>query len=139
MGCTALFDHLVGTEQVAQHGKLCCVERAASEVCGGDTVISKEAIRVTTEFMLLVGIGFVAQLVDGALGMAYGVLSNTALLTIGLPPLGLRLSAAHGILHPLEIGAHRTRTTNPRRLDRGPRICCGISRREWRRGLGSSS
>jgi uncharacterized protein len=31
-------------------------------------------------------VGFVAQLVDGALGMAYGVLTNTALLAIGLPP-----------------------------------------------------
>ena len=30
---------------------------------------------LTTEFALLLGIGFVAQLVDGALGMAYGVLA----------------------------------------------------------------
>ena len=29
---------------------------------------------------LLFAVGFVAQLVDGALGMAYGVLTNTALL-----------------------------------------------------------
>ena len=35
---------------------------------------------------LLFAVGFVAQLVDGALGMAYGVLTNTALLAIGLPP-----------------------------------------------------
>jgi len=67
-------------------------------VCGGDTVISKEAIRVTTEFMLLVGIGFVAQLVDGALGMAYGVLSNTTLLTIGLPP-----AQASALVHTAEV------------------------------------
>jgi uncharacterized protein len=31
-------------------------------------------------------IGFVAQLVDGALGMAFGVISNTALLFMGIPP-----------------------------------------------------
>ncbi len=31
-------------------------------------------------------IGFVAQLVDGALGMAFGVISNTALLWMGVPP-----------------------------------------------------
>jgi uncharacterized protein len=31
-------------------------------------------------------IGFVAQLIDGALGMAFGVISNTALLWLGVPP-----------------------------------------------------
>lgn len=32
------------------------------------------------------GVGFIAQLVDGALGMAYGVASSTALASIGIPP-----------------------------------------------------
>src|ERR1700674_3640770 len=41
---------------------------------------------LTVEFALLIAIGFVAQLVDGALGMAFGVISTTAMLTIGLPP-----------------------------------------------------
>lgn len=31
-------------------------------------------------------IGFAAQLVDGALGMAFGVIANTALLWMGIPP-----------------------------------------------------
>jgi hypothetical protein len=31
-------------------------------------------------------IGFAAQLVDGALGMAFGVIANTALLWLGVPP-----------------------------------------------------
>jgi uncharacterized protein len=31
-------------------------------------------------------IGFCAQLVDGALGMAFGVISNTLLISIGVPP-----------------------------------------------------
>jgi uncharacterized membrane protein YfcA len=53
---------------------------------------------VTTEFMLLVAIGFVAQLVDGALGMAYGVLANAALLTLGLPP-----AHASALVHTAEI------------------------------------
>jgi uncharacterized protein len=53
---------------------------------------------VTTEFMLLLGIGFVAQLVDGALGMAYGVLSNAAMLTMGLPP-----AQASALVHTAEI------------------------------------
>ena len=41
---------------------------------------------VTLEFVALVGIGFVAQLVDGALGMAFGLISTTALLSLGIPP-----------------------------------------------------
>jgi uncharacterized membrane protein YfcA len=53
---------------------------------------------VTDEFILLVGIGFVAQLIDGALGMAFGVLSNTAMLALGLPP-----AQASAIIHTAEI------------------------------------
>jgi uncharacterized protein len=53
---------------------------------------------VTTEFVLLLGIGFVAQLVDGALGMAYGVLSNAAMLSMGLPP-----AQASALVHTAEI------------------------------------
>jgi hypothetical protein len=37
-------------------------------------------------FLLYVLVGFVAQMIDGALGMAYGVSSNTFLLSLGLPP-----------------------------------------------------
>jgi len=47
---------------------------------------------------LFFAIGFVAQLVDGALGMAYGVLTNVALLVIGLPP-----AHASALVHTAEI------------------------------------
>src|SRR6188472_52581 len=53
---------------------------------------------MTTEFFLLLLIGFFAQLVDGALGMAYGVLTNTALLSIGLAP-----AQASAVVHTAEI------------------------------------
>lgn len=33
-----------------------------------------------------VAVGFAAQLVDGALGMAFGVISTTALMALGVPP-----------------------------------------------------
>jgi uncharacterized protein len=33
-----------------------------------------------------IAVGFAAQLIDGALGMAFGVIANTALLWLGLPP-----------------------------------------------------
>lgn len=38
-------------------------------------------------FLIYVVVGFLAQLVDGALGMAYGTLSTTVLLASGLPPV----------------------------------------------------
>lgn len=41
---------------------------------------------MTVEFFLLVGIGFFAQLVDGALGMAFGLIATSAMLSLGLPP-----------------------------------------------------
>lgn len=38
------------------------------------------------EFFFFTGVGFLAQLVDGALGMAYGLVATTVLLSIGVPP-----------------------------------------------------
>lgn len=38
------------------------------------------------EFWWCVGAGFVAQLIDGALGMAYGVTASSLLLAFGVPP-----------------------------------------------------
>lgn len=38
-------------------------------------------------FLEFVIVGFLAQLVDGALGMAYGLTATTLLLSIGLPPV----------------------------------------------------
>src|SRR3954451_2445374 len=53
---------------------------------------------MTTEFLLLFAFGFVAQLVDGALGMAYGVLANAAMLALGLPP-----AQASALVHTAEV------------------------------------
>ncbi len=38
------------------------------------------------DILLYVIIGFVAQMIDGAIGMAYGVTSTTVLLSFGIPP-----------------------------------------------------
>src|SRR5687768_9410825 len=38
------------------------------------------------EFILFAAAGFAAQLVDGALGMAYGVTASSLLMGLGLPP-----------------------------------------------------
>ena len=50
------------------------------------------------DYLLLGAIGFLAQLVDGALGMAFGVISTTAMLSMGLPP-----AQASAIVHTAEI------------------------------------
>jgi uncharacterized membrane protein YfcA len=38
------------------------------------------------EVLLFVAVGFVAQMIDGAIGMAYGVTSTAVLLSMGVPP-----------------------------------------------------
>ena len=37
-------------------------------------------------FFIFLLVGVLAQAVDGALGMAYGVIANTVLLAFGVPP-----------------------------------------------------
>jgi hypothetical protein len=44
-----------------------------------------------------IAVGFAAQLVDGALGMAFGVISSTLLLSLGVPP-----AAASAGVHTVE-------------------------------------
>lgn len=51
-----------------------------------------------SDFLLLLAIGFVAQLIDGALGMAYGTLSTAAILTFGFPP-----AHASALVHTAEV------------------------------------
>ena len=43
-------------------------------------------MEIDSHFLWFVLAGFVAQLIDGALGMAYGVSASSLLLSFGLPP-----------------------------------------------------
>ena len=49
-------------------------------------------------FILFLIVGFLAQIVDGALGMAYGVVSSSVLLAFGVPP-----AAASAAVHAAEV------------------------------------
>ncbi|XSG81570.1 MAG: sulfite exporter TauE/SafE family protein [Methyloligella sp. ZOD6] len=49
-------------------------------------MIETIGLDVVWDFTLFAVVGFLAQLVDGALGMAYGVVSTTVLLSFGVPP-----------------------------------------------------
>jgi len=50
------------------------------------------------DLILFAGVGFLAQIVDGALGMAYGVISSTVLLAFGVPP-----AMASASVHAAEV------------------------------------
>lgn len=50
------------------------------------------------DFLIYTLVGFIAQLVDGALGMAYGLTCNSVLLSLGLSPL-----AASASVHAAEV------------------------------------
>src|SRR3954470_11624649 len=49
------------------------------------------------DLLPFIGVGFAAQVVDGALGMAFGVLSNTLLISLGVAP-----AAASAGVHTVE-------------------------------------
>lgn len=51
-----------------------------------------------SEFFIFFFVGALAQLVDGALGMAYGVISSTVLMSFGVPP-----SVASASVHTAEL------------------------------------
>ena len=50
------------------------------------------------DFWVLILVGFLAQLIDGSLGMAYGVSSNSFLLGVGVPP-----AIASASVHTAEV------------------------------------
>ncbi len=41
---------------------------------------------MTEDILFYVLVGFIAQMVDGAIGMAYGVTSTSVMLSFGVPP-----------------------------------------------------
>ncbi len=51
-----------------------------------------------SDFLLFAVVGFLAQMVDGSLGMAYGISSTTFLLSLGLPP-----ASASASVHAAEV------------------------------------
>jgi uncharacterized membrane protein YfcA len=51
-----------------------------------------------SDFLLFVAVGFAAQLIDGAIGMAYGLASTAVLLGLGFPPV-----TASASVHAAEV------------------------------------
>jgi len=46
----------------------------------------EELMSQNVSILIFMAVGFFAQMIDGALGMAYGVSSNSVLLALGVPP-----------------------------------------------------
>ena len=63
-----------------------------------DVLVIIGAGLVSSEFWSAAGVGLLAQVVDGALGMAYGVTSTAFLLSTGVPP-----AAASASVHLAEV------------------------------------
>jgi uncharacterized protein len=58
----------------------------------------EDLLTQNSSILLFAVVGFIAQLIDGGLGMAYGVSSNSVLLALGVPP---KLASAS--LHAAEV------------------------------------
>ena len=63
---------------------------------------------LSSDLALYVALGFAAQLVDGALGMAYGLICTSALLAAGAPPAiaSASVHAAEVVTTGLAGGSH---------------------------------
>lgn len=70
------------------------------------------------ELLFFVLVGLLAQLIDGALGMAYGLISSSVLLSMGLPPATVSASvhAAEVFTTGVSGGAHALHRNVDRRL-----------------------
>lgn len=64
-------------------------------------------IFTSPEFWIFCGVGFLAQLIDGALGMAYGVVCIAVLSSLGVPP-----AAASAVVHAAEVFTTATAATS---------------------------
>lgn len=53
---------------------------------------------MTNDLLLFIAIGFAAQIVDGAIGMAYGIMSTTLLMSMGVAP-----ATASASVHAAEV------------------------------------
>lgn len=62
------------------------------------SLISSATQSIDNSFYLFIGAGFIAQMVDGAVGMGYGVTSTSILMSMGVHP-----AAISGSVHTAEI------------------------------------
>lgn len=82
-------------------------------VAGALLLILSEQRDLHDSLLVYVLVGFLAQLIDGALGMAYGVSSTTFLLSTGVPPAAASASVhAAGVVTTLASGVSHWKLGN---------------------------
>jgi hypothetical protein len=80
--------------------QLCCAAALAASVAQGASPDRPDGLpdAALTDLLLFMAVGFAAQLVDGAIGMAYGVTATTVLLSLGVAP-----AVASASVHAAEV------------------------------------
>ena len=86
------------------------VRQSRTRQQGGATSILPSIVADPSALVPFILIGFAAQLVDGALGMAYGQISSTLLISMGVPP-----AAASAGVHTAETFTTAVSGDQPRR------------------------
>lgn len=85
-------------------------QAAGSSPAAPASFIQKETLlpEISSELITYILVGFCAQLVDGALGMAFGVISSTVLLSIGQAPAVVSASVhtAEMVVSGFSAGSH---------------------------------
>lgn len=66
--------------------------------CYDDALHRSNGDAVTSDLLLLIAIGFAAQMIDGAIGMAYGLTATSLLISSGVPP-----AQASAAVHAAEV------------------------------------
>jgi uncharacterized membrane protein YfcA len=88
---------LVGGFALLGLAALVCIRFLAPELVLPSALYLFESL-LTGQFFFYLAVGFIAQLIDGALGMAYGVTSTSLLLSMGVPP-----AVASASVHAAEV------------------------------------
>ena len=63
-----------------------------------DAILTRRRPAMWDDILLYVAVGFAAQMIDGAIGMAYGVTASSVLLSAGVPP-----ATASACVHAAEV------------------------------------
>ena len=91
----------------------------------GATAYLRHGGAAATTCWLYVAIGFAAQLIDGALGMAYGVTASSLLLGVGIAAGGDQRHRACGrVFHHRHVGAVAPRLRQHRQAVCSGACCC---------------
>ena len=67
-------------------------------LCARPTTEATDCRSMDFQYLTLIVIGFAAQMVDGALGMAFGVIATSSLIATGVPPV-----TASAAIHAAEV------------------------------------